>query len=59
MLSKDQIDAQLSQATEEALAQIEAGDYHGPFASRAKEFIDLALALYGDGLTIKAAFATK
>jgi hypothetical protein len=58
-LSKDQIDAKLTKAAEEALVQIEERDYHGPFTLRAKKFIDLALVLYGDGVTIKAAFGAN
>jgi hypothetical protein len=58
-LSKEQIDAKLTTAVADALTQIENRRYHGPFELQAKEFIDLGLALYGDGLTVKAAFRPK
>jgi hypothetical protein len=58
-VSQEQIDAELTSAVSDALAQIEKGRYHGPFAIHAKEFIDLGMALYGDGSSIKAAFRPK
>jgi hypothetical protein len=58
-LAKEQIEAKLSSAVQEALKQIVEKDYHGPFKLQAKEFIDLGLALYGDGLTVKAAFGPR
>jgi hypothetical protein len=58
-LSKEQIDAKLTTAIAEALTQIEKGRRHEPFELQAKEFIDLGLALYGDGFSVKAAFRPK
>jgi hypothetical protein len=49
----------LSDAAQEALEQIGEKDGHGPFKLQAKEFIDLGLAIYGDGLTVKAAFGPR
>jgi hypothetical protein len=54
-----QIETKLSGAVQQALKQIVEKDYHGPFKLQAKEFIDLGLALYGDGLTVKAAFGPR
>jgi hypothetical protein len=57
--TKEQIEAMLSNSVQEALKQIVEKDYHGPFKLQAKEFIDLGLALYGDCLTVKAAFGPR
>ncbi|MDR2141360.1 MAG: hypothetical protein LBR11_06165 [Deltaproteobacteria bacterium] len=34
-------------------------DYHGSFRLKAKGFIDLGLAIYADGSTVKALFGSE
>jgi hypothetical protein len=55
-LSPEQIDAVLSKAVQEAFRNIDDRDYHGIVKLEAKEMIDLALAVYGFGAEVKAAF---
>ncbi|MDR2142439.1 MAG: hypothetical protein LBR11_11765, partial [Deltaproteobacteria bacterium] len=55
-LSVERIDGILAKAAQEALKDIAAKDYHGPFRLEAKEFIDLGLAIYGVGSQVKAIF---
>jgi Na+-transporting NADH:ubiquinone oxidoreductase subunit NqrC len=56
--SSKEIDDILSKAAMEALDQIVKQDYHGPIEEglKAKEIIDLGLAMYGSKAIVKAAF---
>jgi hypothetical protein len=56
---KERIAEDLSKATEVALRAIIEKDYHGVLALKAKEFIDLGLAVYGYGGQVMAAFGPQ
>ncbi|MDR2459200.1 MAG: AAA family ATPase [Deltaproteobacteria bacterium] len=56
--SKKNIDTLLSKATQKALKQITETDYHSVLRPTAKEIIDLAIAVYGNGSAVKAVFGT-
>jgi hypothetical protein len=58
---KWRVDNVLPKAAGEALDQIEKKDYHGPIKKglKAKEIIDLGLAIYGSGTHVMAAFRPK
>jgi hypothetical protein len=58
---KGKVDVVLSKAVKEALYQIEKKDYHGPLKKglKAKEIIDLGLAIYGAGTYAMEAFRPK
>jgi hypothetical protein len=56
-LSAERIDGILAKAAQEALTDIAAKNYPGPFRLETKEFIDLGLAIYGVGSQVKAIFS--
>jgi hypothetical protein len=56
-MSAEEIDKDLSKAAQLALDAIKDKDYHGIFALKADEIIDLGLAIYGPGDPIKVVFA--
>jgi hypothetical protein len=56
---KARIAKDLSKAAEVALRDIIKKDYHGILALKAKEFIDLGLAVYGYGGQVMAAFGPQ
>ncbi|MDR2141497.1 MAG: AAA family ATPase [Deltaproteobacteria bacterium] len=58
-LTDERIDQILTQAAQEALNDITLKDYHGQFRLKAKGFIDLGLAIYDDGSTVKALFGPE
>ncbi|MDR2141494.1 MAG: hypothetical protein LBR11_06855 [Deltaproteobacteria bacterium] len=58
-LTDERIDQVLTQAAQEALNDITLKDYHGQFRLKAKGFIDLGLAIYDDGSTVKALFGPE
>jgi hypothetical protein len=58
-LTDERIDQILTQAAQEALNDITLIDYHGQFRFKAKGFIDLGLAIYDDGSTVKALFGPE
>ncbi|MDR1657109.1 MAG: hypothetical protein LBT47_06080, partial [Deltaproteobacteria bacterium] len=57
--TKAQIKEKLAKATEEALNNIVDRGYHGLLGHKPKEIIDLGLAIYGNGLEVKAAFGPR
>ncbi|MDR1109636.1 MAG: AAA family ATPase, partial [Deltaproteobacteria bacterium] len=57
--SNDEIDSVLSKAAQKALKDITERDYQGLLRHKAKEIIDLGLAVYWHGSQVKAAFGTK
>jgi hypothetical protein len=58
-LDEKRVDDILSRAVQEALSDIVARGYHGIIGLKAKEIIDLGLAVYGNGVKVKAAFSDK
>jgi hypothetical protein len=57
--TKERIDEMLSKAVEKALSDIIERDYHGIIKHKAKEIIDLGLAVYGGGSEVKAGFGPQ
>jgi hypothetical protein len=57
--SDEQIEDKLSQAVAKALKAIKEKNYHGIVALKAKNIIDLGLAIYGVGSKVKAAFGNE
>jgi hypothetical protein len=58
-LSNDEIDSVLSKAVHKALRDITERDYQGLLRHKAKEIIDLGLAVYSHGSQVKAAFGPR
>jgi hypothetical protein len=58
-ISNAAIDSVLSKAVRKALNDITERDYQGLLRHKAKEIIDLGLAIYRHGSLVKAAFAPK
>jgi hypothetical protein len=59
VLSEEKIDETLSKATQGALNDIITRNYHGIIQHRAKEIIDIGMAIYGHGDRVKVAFGPK
>jgi predicted transcriptional regulator len=59
VFSEEEIDAILSEGTQEALNQILKQDYSGILRINAKEIIELGLAIFGSGSHVKATFRQK
>jgi hypothetical protein len=59
VLSEEKIDETLSEATQGALNDIITRNYHGILQHRAKEIIDIGMAIYGHGEQVKVAFGPK
>ncbi|MDR1872314.1 MAG: AAA family ATPase [Deltaproteobacteria bacterium] len=55
-ISKEEIDELLSETAQKALSDISTRNYHGIVNYKAKQIIDLGLAIYGGDATVKALF---
>jgi hypothetical protein len=57
--TEEQIESELSKATQEALKAITTKGYHGIINRMANEIIYLGMAIYGNGTQIKSQFGQK